>query len=179
MLYQLDKTNPSAFHDITTGNNGYAAGTGYDLVTGLGSPVVNVLVPAMSGSTTTSVSNLVFQQSPTSGTAGTALGTVTVAVENQNGQIVTTDNSTITLSIASGPGGFATGSTVSAKAVNGVATFTNLLLNSAGSYTLRSQRRQLDESVRRKRSRSMPPKPRRLSFNKFLQRGLSVMRCPR
>jgi hypothetical protein len=33
------------FHDITTGNNGYAAGPGYDLVTGLGTPMVDRLVP--------------------------------------------------------------------------------------------------------------------------------------
>ncbi len=32
------------FHDITSGNNGYMAGAGYDLVTGLGSPLANVLV---------------------------------------------------------------------------------------------------------------------------------------
>jgi subtilase family serine protease len=37
--YPLYKALPSSgFHDITTGNNGYAAGPGYDLVTGLGSP---------------------------------------------------------------------------------------------------------------------------------------------
>ena len=34
----------SAFHDITSGNNGYAAGPGYDLVTGRGSPIANLLV---------------------------------------------------------------------------------------------------------------------------------------
>jgi hypothetical protein len=33
------------YHDITTGNNGFAAGTGYDLVTGRGSPQVNLLIP--------------------------------------------------------------------------------------------------------------------------------------
>ncbi len=137
MLYQLDKTTPSAFHDITTGSNGYSAGTGYDLVTGLGSPVVNVLVSSLSGtSTPTSTSHLAFQQSPSTGTAGQLLGTIKVAVENQSGQVVTTDNSTITLSIASGAGGFANTSTVSVQAVNGVATFTNLLLDTSGNYTI-------------------------------------------
>ncbi len=34
-------TNTTDFHDITSGNNGYAAKTGYDLVTGLGSPIAN------------------------------------------------------------------------------------------------------------------------------------------
>jgi subtilase family serine protease len=35
----------SDFHDITRGNNGYAAGPGYDLVTGRGTPNVANLVP--------------------------------------------------------------------------------------------------------------------------------------
>jgi uncharacterized protein (TIGR03437 family) len=59
-LYRLAQTYPAAFHDITTGNNnvpcvqsspdcstgsfGYSAGTGYDLVTGIGSVDVNNLI---------------------------------------------------------------------------------------------------------------------------------------
>ncbi len=39
LIYNLAKQNPADFHDVTTGNNGYAAGKGYDLVTGVGSPV--------------------------------------------------------------------------------------------------------------------------------------------
>ena len=42
------------------------------------------------------------------------------------------NTSTVTLAVASGPGGFATGSTTSVAAVNGVATFSNLLLDTAG-----------------------------------------------
>jgi len=45
-LYQLPS---SAFHDITAGNNGDLAGPGYDLCTGLGSPVANLLVPDLAG----------------------------------------------------------------------------------------------------------------------------------
>jgi hypothetical protein len=41
-LYQLPA---SAFHDVTSGNNGFPAGPGYDLVTGRGSPIANVLIP--------------------------------------------------------------------------------------------------------------------------------------
>ena len=37
------------FHDIITGFNGYNAGTGYDLVTGIGTPVANLLVPDLAG----------------------------------------------------------------------------------------------------------------------------------
>jgi subtilase family serine protease len=44
-LYAMPATD---FHDITAGSNGaYHAGTGYDLVTGIGSPRANVLVPAL------------------------------------------------------------------------------------------------------------------------------------
>jgi subtilase family serine protease len=37
------------FHDITTGSNGFAAGPGYDLATGLGTPIVSALVPLLAG----------------------------------------------------------------------------------------------------------------------------------
>ncbi|MDB5326521.1 MAG: peptidase in kexin sedolisin, partial [Phycisphaerales bacterium] len=53
-LYQVSQSN---FHDITTGNNkadgvhGYLAGAGYDLVTGRGTPIANLLVPALVGGT--------------------------------------------------------------------------------------------------------------------------------
>jgi subtilase family serine protease len=40
-LYQMSAAN---FHDVTQGNNGYSAGEGYDMVTGLGSPVADRIV---------------------------------------------------------------------------------------------------------------------------------------
>jgi subtilase family serine protease len=48
-LYQLSAAN---FHDVTTGNNGLAAGVGYDLVTGIGTPIANLLVPDLAGAGT-------------------------------------------------------------------------------------------------------------------------------
>jgi hypothetical protein len=45
-LYALP---PADFHDITSGTNGDPAGPGYDLATGLGTPVANLLVPALAG----------------------------------------------------------------------------------------------------------------------------------
>ena len=65
MLYGL----PSAdFHDVTVGNNGtYSALTGYDLVTGRGTPIANLLVPALAGYQTTPPPSI---NAPTS--AGTA-----------------------------------------------------------------------------------------------------------
>jgi subtilase family serine protease len=48
----LNTSNYSnVFHDITSGNNGYPAGPGYDLITGLGSPIANNLVPLLANTT--------------------------------------------------------------------------------------------------------------------------------
>jgi hypothetical protein len=48
LLYSLPESD---FHDITTGGNGtYNATPGYDLVTGRGTPIANLLVPALAGS---------------------------------------------------------------------------------------------------------------------------------
>jgi len=82
-------------------------------------------------------SKLVYQSAPPStGTAGVALSpAATVAVEDQFGNVVTGDSSTVTLTLSSGT--FSNGGkTASLQAVNGVATFSNLVINSAGTYTL-------------------------------------------
>jgi subtilase family serine protease len=39
----------SDFHDITTGSNGWPAAVGYDEATGRGTPIVNLIVPALAG----------------------------------------------------------------------------------------------------------------------------------
>ena len=44
LLYKLPTAD---FHDITTGDNGNPAGGGYDMVTGLGTPKANLLVPEL------------------------------------------------------------------------------------------------------------------------------------
>lgn len=41
-LYQLPTTD---FHDVTSGFNGFYAGTGYDYVSGIGTPIANLLIP--------------------------------------------------------------------------------------------------------------------------------------
>jgi hypothetical protein len=45
-LYYLSQSD---FHDVTTGSNGDAAGAGYDLATGRGTPIANKLVPDLAG----------------------------------------------------------------------------------------------------------------------------------
>jgi subtilase family serine protease len=72
LLYELPSSD---FHDITSGNNGFSAGSGYDLVTGLGTPIANLVVAGLVGTT---VSGTVFndvnsngvQDSGESGLAG-------------------------------------------------------------------------------------------------------------
>jgi uncharacterized repeat protein (TIGR03803 family) len=62
VLYSLATANFAGYyHDITSGSNGaYSAGTGYDLVTGLGSPVANQLVVALAGGFSSQVAPPVF-----------------------------------------------------------------------------------------------------------------------
>jgi hypothetical protein len=59
-LYKLPSTD---FHDITSGSNGsYSAAPGYDLVTGIGTPVANTLVPDLAGLTQPSINNIYLKQ---------------------------------------------------------------------------------------------------------------------
>jgi hypothetical protein len=43
-IYNMSASN---FHDITTGSNGYAAGSGYDLATGRGTPLANLVINSL------------------------------------------------------------------------------------------------------------------------------------
>jgi Pro-kumamolisin, activation domain len=109
-------------------------GTGYQLnaassgLTGAASSVfaINAGAPAQ----------LVFVQAPQDGTANITLPAIEVAVEDAVGYIVTNDANSATIAVTSGPGSFDPSSTVSVPFVNGVATFSNLILNTAGAYTI-------------------------------------------
>ena len=79
---------------------------------------------------------VVFEQQPTDAVAGVAISpAVTAAVEDQYHDVVTTDSSTVTLTLVSGTfeGG---SSTVTAVASSGVATFSGLKVDLAGTYAL-------------------------------------------
>lgn len=70
--------------------------------------------------------------------AGKAIPSIAVYVEDAYGNVITTNTSTITLSLVLRPVGATLGGTVSAKAVNGVAEFPNVVLTKAGSYVLKA-----------------------------------------
>ena len=108
-LYSLAASNPSAFHDTTTGNNivpctsgttgcpattpfqyGFTAGTGYDQVTGLGSVDANALAVAWKASLDPDFQLSAGTLSPTSIPAGSSTTTtVTVsAIAGSTGVVV-------------------------------------------------------------------------------------------
>ena len=83
-------------------------------------------------------SQLVFGQPPTNTTYGYAISpAVTVDIEDQFNDIVTTSTATVALALANNPTSASLGGTTSIGAVNGVVTFNNLTLNMVGTgYTL-------------------------------------------
>ena len=83
---------------------------------------------------------LVFQTEPGGGTGGTpwiSANQPTVAIEDSQGHVVTSDQSTVTLAMGNNPGNGTLSGCSSATAVNGVATFTGCTIDKAGTgYTL-------------------------------------------
>lgn len=89
---------------------------------------------------------LVFLHHPGPATAYDSHGSpVIVAVEDAQGQVVTTDNSTVTLSIAAGSGNLS--GIVSARVSNGVAVFNDFWLDQAGTYSFRAADSSLTAAV--------------------------------
>ena len=112
------------FHDITVGNNGFSAGTGYDLVTGVGSPITNHLVPALVGFGQAAGAKIEFEP-PSNVIAGGIFGTV-VEVLNSSGDAAEGFTGTATISLASGPGTF---TPVSVPITNGIGIIDGLSLS--------------------------------------------------
>jgi hypothetical protein len=87
-----------------------------------------------SGATATAT-HLVISTQPASTTAGSPFSVI-VEVEDQNGNIVNTDDSNVTAQIATGAPGASLGGALTIAAQNGIATFNNLSLTTASAYTL-------------------------------------------
>ena len=87
--------------------------------------------------TPAAASQVAIGQAPTGATAGAAISpTMTAQVEDQFGNVVTTDTSKITVAISTGPTGAAITGTAQVTAVKGLGTFTGISLKTAGSYKL-------------------------------------------
>jgi len=83
-------------------------------------------------------SKLAFVTQPSTAAAGVAIApAIQVAIEDANGNIVSSATNSVTIAIGTNPGTGTLGGTVTAAAVKGVATFSNLTLSAAGAgYTL-------------------------------------------
>lgn len=92
--------------------------------------------------------HLVFGTQPETTTAGATVPPVTVLVEDKTGHVVATDGSVISLTLAGTAGGVLSGTTA-VQAANGVATFSDLSMTKAGTYTLAAT----DGALRPARSR--------------------------
>jgi hypothetical protein len=137
-LPALYATSSNDFHDITKGSNGgFNAGPGYDEVTGLGSPVANLLVPDLITYGTAS-QIVITAQPPSSVIAADSFGVV-VSAEDANGHVDPGFNGTVTLSLANNPGGSTLKGTLTVNASDGQAVFDGLTLNKpANGYTLKA-----------------------------------------
>jgi hypothetical protein len=133
MLYQLSVAD---FHDIITGSSQgspvYSAGSGYDLVTGRGTPLANKIVADLVGTVSVTHFNV---SAVASATAGAAFS-VTVTALDQNNQTVTGYTGTVHFTSSDGSAILPANYTFVAGD-NGVHTFTNgVTLKKAGNQTV-------------------------------------------
>ncbi len=101
----------------------------------------SAVATACSGTVTVSAGlagSLTVQTEPADSTAGAPLSTQpVVALRDNSGNIITSDStSTVTAVVQNGPGGFHSSSSTSVAFSSGVASFSNLRLDTAGAYTL-------------------------------------------
>ena len=110
---------------------GLAVGTNYyvalRVVDSAGNAVRSATLPVSTSNPT--VTQLAFITQPVNGTAGTALPQVRVALQDANGDTVTSANSAVTLNLLNGPAF----TPVTVTAMAGVATFSGLRVDTAGS----------------------------------------------
>jgi hypothetical protein len=99
----LDSTSPQEvmttlyknlgdFHDVTsgtsTGSPNYSAGAGYDYVTGIGTPIANLVIGSLDVSTTTSTPDTLVVSAPNAATAGGSFS-ITVTADKSGGAVDT------------------------------------------------------------------------------------------
>ena len=121
----------ASFSDLTLNK----VGVGYTLQASSNqlSSVTTTVLTVIPGS----ASLLVFTSEPPSSLSAGAAFSITVTVEDAEGNVVTNFSSSVTIAIANNPSNGALGGTLTITAANGVAVFSELSINNAGSgYTL-------------------------------------------
>jgi hypothetical protein len=124
----------ATFNDLSINKTG----TGYTL-NATSSPAHGTTASSAFNITVGAATQLVFTQQPTNTAAGaTMTPSVTVAVEDANGNVETGDTTTtVTLAIGTNAGGGTLSGTLTKTVASGVATFNNLSIDKTGTgYTL-------------------------------------------
>ena len=138
-LYSLPYSTD--FHDITSGfGNPFTPTVGYDLVTGLGTPVGNLLIPDLAAFGLASQAAVTIQP-PSTVIADGQFG-LQVAAETANGGVDSSFNGTAEISIASGPAGGTLSGTTTVSFSAGLAVFDGISLSQLSNgtdYTLSMQ----------------------------------------
>jgi len=118
-----DQNYTTNYHDITQGNTGlYSAGPGYDLATGIGTPIASHLMPALAAyGEATQIG--ITTQPPSSVVAGGVFGLI-AAVEDPFGDPATGYNGSATLTLPADP----SFTPVTAPITDGTAIFDGLTL---------------------------------------------------
>ena len=128
--------NPADFHDITSGTSTgfprYSAGPGYDYVTGMGTPIANLIVGSLDGTSTGTYDKLVLS-APTTEKAGTSFN-ITVTAQNSSGKTDTGYTGTIHFTSSDAQAGLP-GNFTFTKADDGTFTFP-VTLKTAGSQSI-------------------------------------------
>ena len=119
-----------------------------------------------------------FQSEPGTGAAGQPLPPVRIAVQNNQGGTVTEGSIPVTIDLAGNPTGAALTGTRTRNAVNGVATFDDLVVDQVGvGYTLRASSGTLqpggERAVHRGRWHRHGPQHHHPAFRDRLERGES------
>jgi Pro-kumamolisin, activation domain/Bacterial Ig-like domain (group 3) len=125
-LATTNGTGTATFPNLTIS----AAGTGYTLtasaagLTGATSPAFNVLATA---------AKLAFTVQPSNSLSGQSIApAVQVAIQDSNGNIITSANTPITIAIGANPASGTLAGATTVTPFNGVATFSNLSVSTAG-----------------------------------------------
>lgn len=141
-------TLPAAdFHDVTTGSSSgspkYNAAAGYDLVTGRGSPIANLVVSGLVGTSSTTpppptapVATHFVITAATSTTAGAGFS-ITVKALDASNNVVTGYRGTVHFTSSDGAG-IIPGNYTFTTADNGVHTFSSVILKTAGSQNIKA-----------------------------------------
>jgi sugar lactone lactonase YvrE len=119
------------FDDVILTTAGRQSITATDSTTPLNGYQTNIIVSAAAAD------HLRFTALPGSATAGQIISpAVQVQIVDRFDNLVRDDNSDlVNVSVASGPGDFTPGSTTNGTVSGGIASFSNLVLNTAGTYT--------------------------------------------